>query len=192
MLDMAELASAPAGRPSTPRSWSTSAAAPSPPTWPARSRALRERGFSPRVLFLDAADEVLVRRFESVRRPHPLQGSGRLLDGIAAERELLAEARETPTWSSTPATSTCTSCAARVEELFGGEDSRRLRVTVLSFGFKYGLPLDADFVVDVRFLPNPYWVPELRDHTGRDGGGEPTTCSGSAARARSWRPSCGW
>ena len=56
----------------------------------------------------------------------------------------------------------------RVEELFGGEDARRLRITVLSFGFKYGLPPDADFVMDARFLPNPYWVPELREHTGRE------------------------
>lgn len=131
-------------------------------------RDLRERGFAPRVLFVDADDEVLIRRFESVRRSHPLQGDGRLADGIAAERELLAEARETADVVIDTSHLNVNQLRARVEELFGGEDSRRLRVTVLSFGFKYGLPPDADFVVDARFLPNPYWVPELRELTGRD------------------------
>jgi UPF0042 nucleotide-binding protein len=131
-------------------------------------RSLRERGFSPRVLFLDADDDVLIRRFENVRRQHPLQGSGRLADGIAAERELLAEARETADIIIDTSHLNVNQLRARVEELFGGEDNRRLRVTVLSFGFKYGLPPDADFVVDARFLPNPYWVPELRERTGRD------------------------
>ena len=131
-------------------------------------RALRERGFSPRVLFVDADDEVLIRRFENVRRPHPLQGDGRLADGIAAERVLLAEARETADIVIDTSHLNVNQLRARVEELFGGEDSRRLRVTVLSFGFKYGLPPDADFVVDARFLPNPYWVPDLRELTGQD------------------------
>jgi UPF0042 nucleotide-binding protein len=131
-------------------------------------RALRDRGFSPRVLFVDADDEALIRRFESVRRPHPLQGNGRLADGIAAERMLLAEARETADVVIDTSHLNVNQLRARVEELFGGEDSRRLRVTVLSFGFKYGLPPDADFVIDARFLPNPYWVTDLRDLTGRD------------------------
>ena len=120
------------------------------------------------MLFVDADDEVLIRRFESVRRPHPLQGDGRLADGIAAERVLLAEARETADVVIDTSHLNVNQLRARVEELFGGEDSRRLRVTVLSFGFKYGLPPDADFVVDARFLPNPYWVPDLRELTGRD------------------------
>ncbi|HLT10550.1 MAG TPA: RNase adapter RapZ [Micromonosporaceae bacterium] len=131
-------------------------------------RDLRERGYSPRVLFVDADDEVLIRRFENVRRSHPLQGDGRLADGIAAERALLAEAREMADVVIDTSHLNVNQLRARVEELFGGEDSRRLRVTVLSFGFKYGVPPDADFVVDARFLPNPYWVPELRDLTGRD------------------------
>ena len=131
-------------------------------------RALRDRGFSPRVLFVDADDEVLIRRFENVRRSHPLQAHGRLSDGIAAERELLAEARETADVVIDTSHLNVNQLRARVEELFGGEDSRRLRVTVLSFGFKYGLPPDADFVADVRFLPNPYWVPDLRELTGLD------------------------
>jgi UPF0042 nucleotide-binding protein len=131
-------------------------------------RALRDRGFSPRVLFVDADDEVLIRRFENVRRSHPLQGSGRLSDGIKAERSLLSEARETADIVIDTSHLNVNQLRTRVEELFGGEDSRQLRVTVLSFGFKYGLPPDADFVVDARFLPNPFWVPELREQSGRD------------------------
>jgi UPF0042 nucleotide-binding protein len=135
---------------------------------PGAVRALRERGFTPRVLFVDADDEVLIRRFESVRRPHPLQAGGRLSDGIAAERQLLGESRETADVVIDTSHLNVNQLRARVEELFGAEDSRRLRVTVLSFGFKYGLPQDADFVVDARFLPNPYWEAELREHTGRE------------------------
>jgi len=131
-------------------------------------KALRDRGFTPRVVFVDADDEVLIRRFENVRRPHPLQGSGRLADGITAERELLREAREQADVLIDTSHLNVNQLRARVEELFGGEDTRRLRVTVLSFGFKYGLPPDADFVLDARFLPNPYWVPELRELTGRE------------------------
>ncbi|MEV7229206.1 RNase adapter RapZ [Polymorphospora sp. NPDC051019] len=130
--------------------------------------ALRERGFQPRVVFVDADDEVLIRRFESVRRSHPLQGEGRLVDGITAERKLLEEARDQADVIIDTSHLNVNQLRRRVEELFGGEDARRLRVTVLSFGFKYGLPPDADFVLDARFLPNPYWVPELREHTGRD------------------------
>jgi RNase adapter protein RapZ len=131
-------------------------------------QALRERGFAPHVLFVDADDDVLIRRFENVRRSHPLQGDGRLADGIAAERELLAEARESADVIIDTSHLNVNQLRARAEELFAGEDTRRLRVTVLSFGFKYGLPVDADFVADARFLPNPYWVPELRDHTGKE------------------------
>src|SRR5213078_4527996 len=125
-------------------------------------KALKDQGYSPRVVFVDADTDVLIRRFESVRRPHPLQGDGRLSDGIAAERELLAEARGEADVLIDTSQLNVNQLRSRVEELFGGEDSRRLRVTVLSFGFKYGLPPDAEFV------PNPYWVPELREHTGRE------------------------
>jgi UPF0042 nucleotide-binding protein len=131
-------------------------------------RALKERGFRPRVVFVDADDEVLIRRFEGVRRSHPLQGDGRLADGIAAERKLLSEARDQADVIIDTSHLNVNQLRARVEEMFGGEDARRLRVTVLSFGFKYGLPPDADFVLDARFLPNPFWVPELRDHSGRE------------------------
>ena len=129
---------------------------------------LRKRGFKPRVVFVDAEDDVLVRRYEKVRRAHPLQGAGRILDGIAAEREILAAARETADALIDTSHLNENQLRARVEELFAPADSRRVRITTLSFGFKYGIPLDADFVVDVRFLPNPYWIPELREHTGTD------------------------
>jgi len=131
-------------------------------------RELAARGFPPRVVFVDADDEVLIRRFESVRRSHPLQGEGRLADGIAAERKLLAEARDTADIVIDTSHLNVNQLRARIEELFGEEDTRRLRVTVLSFGFKYGLPPDSDFVLDARFLPNPHWVPQLQDLTGRD------------------------
>ncbi len=131
-------------------------------------RALAQRGFPAKVIFVDADDEVLIRRFESVRRSHPLQGQGRLPDGIAAERKLLAGAREIADVIIDTSHLNVNQLRARVEELFSEEDTRRLRVTVLSFGFKYGLPPDADFVLDARFLPNPHWVPELRDLTGRE------------------------
>jgi RNase adapter protein RapZ len=131
-------------------------------------RQLADRGFPARVVFVDADDEVLIRRFESVRRSHPLQGEGRLADGIAAERKLLAEARDTADIVIDTSHLNVNQLRARIEELFGEEDTRRLRVTVLSFGFKYGLPPDADFVLDARFLPNPHWVPQLRDQTGRE------------------------
>jgi UPF0042 nucleotide-binding protein len=131
-------------------------------------KALRDRGFHPRMVFVDADDKVLIRRFESVRRAHPLQADGRLADGIAAERELLLDAREQADVLIDTSHLNVNQLRARVEEMFAGEDARRLRVTVLSFGFKYGLPPDADFVLDARFLPNPFWVPELREHTGQE------------------------
>jgi UPF0042 nucleotide-binding protein len=130
-------------------------------------RALAQRGYPAQVVFVDADDDVLIRRFESVRRPHPLQGQGRLADGIAAERKLLQEARDAADIIIDTTYLNENQLRARVEELFAEEDTRRLRVTVLSFGFKYGLPPDADFVLDARFLPNPHWVPSLREHSGQ-------------------------
>jgi UPF0042 nucleotide-binding protein len=129
---------------------------------------LDERGYRPRVLFLEAADEVLVRRFENVRRAHPLQGGGRLVDGIAAERELLRDLQAVADLVVDTSHQSVHDLRRQLEREFSGEASPELRATVLSFGFKYGLPLDADLVVDARFLPNPHWVPELRAMTGRD------------------------
>jgi UPF0042 nucleotide-binding protein len=128
---------------------------------------LRARGFHPRVLFVDAADAILVRRYESVRRKHPLQGDGRLADGIAVERELLLDARGEADLVVDTTDLNVNQLRARIEEIFG-EAEHQLRATLLSFGFKYGVPQDADFVVDMRFLPNPHWIPALRPRTGQD------------------------
>jgi RNase adapter protein RapZ len=129
---------------------------------------LDARGYKPRVLFLQASDAVLVRRFESVRRSHPLQGDGRLVDGIATERQLLAPLRAEADLIVDTSGLSVHQLRTTIEDAFGGESSTRTRVTVLSFGYKYGLPMDADMVIDVRFLPNPFWIPELRDLSGRD------------------------
>ena len=130
-------------------------------------QALRT-GVNVRVVFLDATDAVLVRRFESVRRPHPLQGNGTLLDGIGAERARLAELRESSDIVVDTSDLNIHQLATLITETFAEADRAGLRVTMLSFGFKYGLPADADLVADARFLPNPFWVPELRHLTGED------------------------
>jgi UPF0042 nucleotide-binding protein len=129
---------------------------------------LAERGVRPQLLYLEASDDVLVRRFESVRRPHPLQGSGRVLDGIRREREMLADLRGDADLVVDTSTLNVRQLAAKIATAFGREEAATLRATVLSFGFKYGIPVDADLVIDMRFLPNPHWVPELRPHSGLD------------------------
>jgi RNase adapter protein RapZ len=129
---------------------------------------LDARGYKPRLLFLEASDTVLVRRFEQVRRSHPLQGDGRLADGIHAERELLRPLREGADLVVDTSTSTVPQLRATLERAFGTGSPAITRVTLVSFGYKYGLPMDSDLVVDVRFLPNPFWIPELRELNGRD------------------------
>lgn len=129
---------------------------------------LDARGYRPKVLFLEATDAVLIRRFEQVRRSHPLQGEGRLADGIAAERALLAPLRDEADLVLDTTGLSVHQLRAKIEHAFGGEASTRTRITVLSFGYKYGLPMDADLVIDVRFLPNPFWIPELREQSGLD------------------------
>ncbi|QTE31132.1 RNase adapter RapZ [Pengzhenrongella sicca] len=129
---------------------------------------LRESGIDYHILFLDASDEVLVRRYEQVRRPHPLQGRGRILDGIEAERTLLSDLRERADVLIDTSELNVHDLAREVRKAVSGTADDVLRINVLSFGFKYGIPLDADHVVDVRFLANPYWVTELRHLTGRD------------------------
>ena len=134
-------------------------------------RDLADRRMRPRVVFLEARDDVLVRRFENVRREHPLQGDGRLTDGIAAERALLAGLRDEADLVIDTSDRSVHELRRAIESAFTGSGSDlrpQLRATVVSFGYKYGLPLDADLVVDVRFLPNPHWIPELREFTGRD------------------------
>nr|WP_281378484.1 RNase adapter RapZ [Gordonia humi] len=120
------------------------------------------------IVFVDASDEVLVRRFEQVRRRHPLQGDGTLGEGIAAERELLADVQASASTVIDTSNLSSTRLRAIVESTFPNVGGSALSVAVQSFGFKYGLPIDCDLVVDVRFLPNPYWIPELREHNGRE------------------------
>lgn len=127
---------------------------------------LRAVGTVPEILFVEASDETIVRRQESVRRPHPLQGDGRLLDGIARERTMLATLRAAADLVIDTSDLNVHQLSSRVVHAYGGPDNHALRVTCLSFGFKHGIPVDADLVVDVRFLPNPHWVPELRPQTG--------------------------
>ena len=121
-----------------------------------------------RVIFLEATDAALVRRFEQVRRPHPLQGDGTLLDGISAERDRLAELREHSDLVIDTSELNIHQLATAISERFAEVDSFGLKVTVMSFGFKYGLPTDVDHVADARFLPNPFWMPELKSLTGKD------------------------
>jgi UPF0042 nucleotide-binding protein len=132
-----------------------------------RLNDLRTRDITVMVLFLEASDSALVKRFESVRRPHPLQGSGTLLDGIAKERSELLSLRESADLVFDTSDSNVHQLTNRVSEAFV-ENSKSLKVNVTSFGFKYGLPADADLVVDARFIPNPHWQDELRAKTGND------------------------
>ncbi|MET2012792.1 RNase adapter RapZ [Microbacterium chocolatum] len=134
---------------------------------PEALRALRERR-EMRLMFLDASDEALVRRFEAVRRPHPLQGDGTIVDGIRRERERLAAVRESADVIVDTTRYNVHQLATRVVELFSDEGDARHTLTILSFGFKYGVPPDADMIADMRFLPNPFWEESLRALTGED------------------------
>jgi UPF0042 nucleotide-binding protein len=128
-------------------------------------------GVRPRVLFLDASDDVLVRRFESVRRSHPLQNygvDGTLTEGIADERSQLSSVKAAADLVIDTSTLSVHGLRDKIESAFANERSETIAITVESFGFKYGLPLDADAVCDMRFLPNPHWIPELRASTGQD------------------------
>jgi UPF0042 nucleotide-binding protein len=131
--------------------------------------ALKASGARVRVLFLDASDDVLVRRFEGTRRRHPVEGEG-VLDAIRAERELYAELRQGADIALDTTDLNVNELRARLVELFSGSEAAgAMETAVVSFGYKYGLPLDVDLVLDCRFLPNPHWVEELRDKSGLDG-----------------------
>ena len=130
--------------------------------------ALTSAGIAYRVLFLDAADDLLVRRFEQGRRPHPLQEDERIVDGINREREVLRELKEAAEIVVDTTEMSVHDLARSITELFSESGPIVLRLNVMSFGFKYGLPTDANYVADVRFIPNPHWVPELRPHTGKE------------------------
>lgn len=130
--------------------------------------SLRTRNINLRVLFLEATDATLVKRFESVRRPHPLQGNGTILDGIAAERIRLLGLRESADVIIDTSDLNVHQLSNKISDGFSIDQTRKLQITVMSFGFKYGLPSDADAVADMRFLPNPFWQESLRPFTGED------------------------
>ena len=129
---------------------------------------LRDTGVSTRILYLEASDEVLVRRQEAARRPHPLSLEGRLMDGLDRERELLRRIRGRADIVVDTSNLNVNQLSQRVRAAFEDADTGGLRASVMSFGFKYGLPIDADMVADLRFLPNPFWVDELRPLSGLD------------------------
>ncbi|GAA1147925.1 RNase adapter RapZ [Nesterenkonia lutea] len=129
---------------------------------------LKATGVTYRMLFLDSSDELLVRRFEQGRRPHPLQGSGRILDGITAERDLLKEVKAAAEIVLDTTELNVHGLAKEIIGIFNEDGPVQLRLNVMSFGFKYGVPADANFIADMRFIPNPHWVPELRPFTGQD------------------------
>jgi len=134
-------------------------------------KELESKGVRNRVLFLDASDAALIQRFESNRRSHPLQNDGQdgtLTEGIAAERIRLAQVKAVADVVIDTTSMSVHQLRRKIEASFSGSDTVMIGVTVQSFGFKYGLPIDADLVCDVRFLPNPHWVPELSAHTGRE------------------------
>lgn len=119
-----------------------------------------------RLVFLDATDQALVQRFESTRRPHPLQGNDRIVDGISRERDKLEEIRSQCDVAIDTTNLNVHQLEKRVGEIFGKGKVKGVRINVLSFGYKYGIPVDADLVLDCRFIPNPHWNPELRPLTG--------------------------
>ena len=121
-----------------------------------------------RVVYLEADDSTLVRRFEQVRRPHPLQGDGTILDGIAEERKRLLALRESADVVIDTSDLNVHQLSTKTAEHFSVESTVKLQLTIMSFGYKYGIPADADNVADARFLPNPFWNEELRPFTGLD------------------------
>ena len=129
---------------------------------------LDRHGVRPRVVFLEASDDTLVQRFESVRRPHPLQEDGTLVDGIARERALLRDLRGEADLVVDTSLLNVHELRAKVAAAFADPSAHALHATVMSFGYKYGLPVDADVVIDCRLLPNPHWVDELRPLSGLD------------------------
>lgn len=130
---------------------------------------LKKQGFPYEILFLDASTEVLVKRFKETRRRHPLSSQGRLLEDILLEKDRLVEIRGIANKVIDTSELTANELKNQLIELYGPENDRvRLHVTIMSFGYKYGIPLDADLVMDVRFLPNPYYIEQFRNHTGLD------------------------
>ena len=126
------------------------------------------RGLRPRVVFLEASDESLVKRYDAARRVHPLSGPDRVTEGIARERRLLADLRAEADLVIDTTDTNVHELRDRLVDAFGEEGTAGLFVNIVSFGFKNGTPRDADIILDVRFLPNPHWIDELRPLTGLD------------------------
>jgi UPF0042 nucleotide-binding protein len=129
-------------------------------------QTLKDSGISYRLLFLDATDQSLVQRFESTRRPHPLQAKDRIVDGIERERTKLEELRSGADVVIDTSNLNVHQLEKRIGEIFSAGMLDAIRINVLSFGYKYGIPVDSDLVLDCRFIPNPHWIPELRPLTG--------------------------
>jgi UPF0042 nucleotide-binding protein len=130
---------------------------------------LRRRGHRVETLFFDADDAVLIQRFSETRRPHPLSPHGSVLEGLTRERALLAELRNTADRRIDTTHFSVHDLRAHLRASYGRDgDGKGLTIAVVAFGFKYGIPLEADLLFDVRFLANPHFVPELKEHTGRN------------------------
>ena len=127
---------------------------------------LKKSGVSSQTIFIDASDDVLVRRFEATRRPHPLQGNTRILDGILRERERLREVKESADLTIDSSTLNIHQLERKIADHFNDSSEADIKVNILSFGYKYGIPVDADLVMDCRFIPNPHWDPALRPLNG--------------------------
>jgi len=131
--------------------------------------ALKQMQVNVRILFLDSADEILVRRYEATRRPHPLQAGDRIFDGVTRERKLLGDLRATADIVLDSSALNVHQLGNKIGEVFAQLSERGIHLSLLSFGYKYGIPYDADFILDCRFIPNPHWVPELQPLSGKDG-----------------------
>lgn len=130
---------------------------------------LKNKGIKYRILYLDASDDELVKRYKELRRPHPLSATGTIIDGIQEERMLLKEVKQKSDYIIDTSNMKLGRLKEEIRSIFiSGKISHNLSVTVMSFGYKYGIPQDSDLIFDVRFLPNPYYIEELKYHTGND------------------------
>jgi len=130
---------------------------------------LRKSGFKYKILFLESSDEVLIKRYKELRRPHPLSPGGRIIDGIEQERKRLDEVKKKSNYIIDTSKLTIAMLKEEILNIFlEGKESRNLTISVISFGYKKGVPLDADLMFDVRFLPNPFYIQELKELTGND------------------------
>ncbi len=131
--------------------------------------AVRDKGYPVEVLFMDASDDILIRRYKETRRAHPLSGELRVEDGIIKERKILEDIRAKADYVIDTSQLLTRELREMLENIFVNNKAyNSLMVTILSFGFKYGIPVDADLVFDVRFLPNPFYIEELKTKTGND------------------------